>query len=272
MRRLGHLQWFCDPRDEAVRARVRADAAGHARPRADQPQPARQHVVRGGHRPRTRPGGGREGVPHLHAAAGHVLRGGRRGPVPGALAARRRRRRTRLPRARRHGHAADRIPAAARRRHHGGLRDPDRAPALRARRSSRRPRRESWPRPSRRSRSASPSTARCCCSTAPSSACSRPGCRPASRSATWCSTPRSTGCFSRSLGIWGIPLATSIANIFGVRLLYARAAAARRPPRRARAAARVRPHRGRDRARRRRGVRRLARAGRRSWASSCRSS
>ena len=34
------------------------------------------------------------------------------------------------------------------------------------------------------------------------------------------STARSTGCFSRSLGIWSIPLATSIANIFGVVLLY----------------------------------------------------
>ena len=36
----------------------------------------------------------------------------------------------------------------------------------------------------RRSRSASPPTARCCCSTARSSACSGPGCRPASRSPT----------------------------------------------------------------------------------------
>ena len=68
-------------------AGLRAHAAGHARPRADQPQPARQHVVRGGRR-HPRPGGRGQGVPDLHAAAGHVLRGRGRSAVPGPLEAR----------------------------------------------------------------------------------------------------------------------------------------------------------------------------------------
>ena len=39
--------------------------------------------------PELAPGGDRQGVPHLHAAAGHVLGGRRDGRVPGALALRR---------------------------------------------------------------------------------------------------------------------------------------------------------------------------------------
>ena len=60
----------------------------------------------------------------------------------------------------------------------------DRAPALRARplHAGRHDGRRVVA--SRRSRSGSPSTARCCCSTAPSSACRRPGCRPTWRSRT----------------------------------------------------------------------------------------
>ena len=52
---------------------------------------------------------------------------------------------------------------------------------------------------------------------------------------------------SRSLGVWSIPLATSIANIFGVAPAVPRAAPGRGPAGRARAAARARAHRGRDR-------------------------
>ena len=101
MRRLGHLSWFCDPRDEAVQrvfALMLPVTLGLGlinlnllvntwfAARVD---------------PRPRPGRRRQGVPHLHAAAGHVL--GRRGrrALPGALAARGRARRAGLPRARR---------------------------------------------------------------------------------------------------------------------------------------------------------------------------
>ncbi len=73
--------------------RVPADAAGLARARADQRQPARRHVVRDPRQPRARAGRDRQGVPHLHAAAGHVLGRGRDGRVPGALASRERARR-----------------------------------------------------------------------------------------------------------------------------------------------------------------------------------
>ena len=95
-------------------ARLRADAAGLARPRADQRQPADRHLVRdtGQRRPRAR--GDRQGVPHLHAAAGDVLGRRRDGRVPGALARGERARRTRLPADAGDGAPADRVPARAR--------------------------------------------------------------------------------------------------------------------------------------------------------------
>ena len=72
-------------RDQRVRQILQADAAGDDRARADQLQPADQHDAR---LPRLRGGAGgdRPRVPHLHAAPGHVLRRGRDGAVPGALA------------------------------------------------------------------------------------------------------------------------------------------------------------------------------------------
>ena len=186
MRRLGPPAVVLRPARRGGAARLPADAAGHARPRPDQPQPARQHVVRGGHRPRPRPGGDRQGVPHLHAAAGHVLGGGRRrrcsrrsrgSPPPAtdrasARSSARACGRSRSCCCRRAAiSAAFAIPIVRLLYEHG---------ALHAGRRRRRRRVAS-----RRSRSGSPSTARCCCSTAPSSACRRPGCRPTSRSPTW---------------------------------------------------------------------------------------
>ena len=71
----------------AHRPRAAADAAGDDRARPHQLQPADQHLLRLPHL-RRGPGGDREGVPHLHAAPGHVQR--RRGDraVPGAQPAR----------------------------------------------------------------------------------------------------------------------------------------------------------------------------------------
>ena len=184
MRRIGRLAWFCDPRDEAVQ-RVFALML---------PVTLGLGLINlnllvntwfaAGVDTRHRPGGRRQGLPHLHAAAGHVLGGGGGRAVPGALAASGRSRRARLPRARRLGPAPDRVPADPGRRHLRGAGDADRAAALRARPLHARTRPPSSPPAWRRSRSGSRSTARCCCSTAPSSACSAPGCRPTSRSPT----------------------------------------------------------------------------------------
>ena len=84
-------------------AGLRPDAAGDARPRPDQPQRRHRHVRRRrAHRPDDCAERDRQGVPRLHAAAGHVLGRGRDRALPVARPARRPRRPQRLPR---HGHA-----------------------------------------------------------------------------------------------------------------------------------------------------------------------
>ena len=186
--------------------------------------------------PELGPGRRRQGVPHLHAAAGHVLRGGGRRAVPGALAARGGRRRAGLPRARRRGPAPDRVPAAPGRRH---LRRCSRSPIVRllyehghftpARHVGRRvvPRGVlARPRLQRRDAAAEP---RLLQHAAGVGADLRRGREPARE------RHARLGALE-PLGIWSIPLATSIANIFGVVPAVPRAAAARRAPRRARAA------------------------------------
>ena len=66
---------------------ARADAPRHARPRAHQLQPGDRHGLRrAADRPEPGAGGDRRGVPHLHAPAGDLLRGGRDRPLPVALA------------------------------------------------------------------------------------------------------------------------------------------------------------------------------------------
>ena len=68
----GHLTFGIDWRDPRVLAGAQADAPGHDRARADQPEPAGQLAVR---HARLGPGTGshRQGVSHLPAAAGAVL-------------------------------------------------------------------------------------------------------------------------------------------------------------------------------------------------------
>ena len=95
MRRLGRLSWFCDPRDEAVQrvfALMLPVTLGLGLINLNLLVNTWFAARR---RPRHRPGGRRQGLPHLHAAAGHVLGGGGRRAVPGALAARGRPRRAR---------------------------------------------------------------------------------------------------------------------------------------------------------------------------------
>ena len=80
-----------DWRDPAVAARVQADAAGHARPRADQRQRGDRHVLRVAvHRPDARADRDPEGVPRLHAPAGDVLGRDRDRALPDARRASRR--------------------------------------------------------------------------------------------------------------------------------------------------------------------------------------
>ena len=85
----GQLQVVIDWRDPAVRQTLRADGPDHDRPRADQLQRGRRHVLRLAP-DRPLPGAERDqrGVPPLHAPAGDVLGRGRDGALPVARAAR----------------------------------------------------------------------------------------------------------------------------------------------------------------------------------------
>ena len=164
-----------------------ADAAGEPRAGADQREPADQLDDR---LPRLRGGADRDRrrVPHLHAAAGHVLRRGRDGAVPGAEPARHAPRPGRPAGADRHRDAADRAAADPERGGVRGALDADRAARLRARRV----RRRLDPAGERGAVLVLVLAAvlghRRCCSRAASSRSSARGCRRSSRSGRWRST------------------------------------------------------------------------------------
>ena len=94
-------------RDPRVRQVLVADAAGDDRARAHQLQPARSTRCSARWSPTRRRAAIDARVPHLHAAAGHVLRRDRDRAVPGAQPPRRAPRPRRPARADRHRDAAD---------------------------------------------------------------------------------------------------------------------------------------------------------------------
>ena len=107
-------RWSIDWRDPAVKRVLVLMLPGDDRRRADQRQRRRRHVLRvAAARPGARAGGDRRGVPPLHAAAGDLLGRGRDGALPDARAARRPRRHRRLPASARRRPAPDRLPARA---------------------------------------------------------------------------------------------------------------------------------------------------------------
>ena len=95
-------------------ARAGADAAGHADDRARQRELPRRHAVRvEAPRPGARAGGDRQGVPAVHAAAGHLRRRRDDGALPDARAVRGAQRRRRAPARARRRDAPDRVPPRA---------------------------------------------------------------------------------------------------------------------------------------------------------------
>ena len=97
-------------------ARARPDAAGHADDRARERELPRRHAVRvAAARPGARTRGHRQGLPALHAPAGH-LRGRRHDrALPDARSVRRTQRHRRAPARARRRAAPDRLPPRARR-------------------------------------------------------------------------------------------------------------------------------------------------------------
>ena len=202
-------------------ARLRAHAAGHARPRADQPQPARQHVLRGAastttsaRPPSTRP-----------SASTCCRRACSRWRWPPCCS-----RRSRGARPRATARASARSSASGLRqiaflltpgrRDLRRARDADRAPALRARQLHAAPdgRRRLVPRGllararvQRRDAAAQPRVLQHAAGLGADLHRDREPDR--QRHAR-------LGALELGLGVWSIPLATSIANIFGVGLLY----------------------------------------------------
>ena len=244
MRRLGHLSWFCDPRDEAVQrvfvlmlpvtlglglinlnllvntffaARVDRNIGPAAVDKA-----FRIYMLP-------------QGMFSVAVAAVLFPALSRRaaasdGPGFRALVAR--------------GPAPDRVPADPGRRDLRGARDADRAPALRARQLHAAPdgRRRLVPRGllararvQRRDAAAQPRLLQHAAGVGADLHRDREphGQRHA----------RLGALEPLRLGVWSIPLATSIANIFGVGLLYLELRPRRGAPRRARAGARARAHR-----------------------------
>ena len=114
----GRLQVVIDWRDPAVRQTLVLMVPDHDRPRPDQPERGRRHLLRGA-ADRQVPCGQRDqrGLSPVHAAPGNVLRGRRDGPLPVARTPRVRRGLRRLPQDGHDGHPADRIPAHAGERH-----------------------------------------------------------------------------------------------------------------------------------------------------------
>ena len=155
----------------------------------------------------------RERVPHLHAPAGHLRRRDRGGAVPGAVAVQRRRRHRRLPADRRGGDPDDPLPAAA------GGGDLGRAGASRSSRVLYQ----------RGAFDAEPDdlVAQCLAAFSLGLAANgallllnraffslqRPGCRPSVAAGNLVLNGVLDWLLYKPLGVWGIPLATSIANL-----------------------------------------------------------
>ena len=115
-------------------ARARADAAGDADDRARQRQLARRHDLRvAAPRPGARARRDRQGLPAVHASAGHVRRRGDDGALPDARATRRTRRLRRLAARARRGDPSDRVPPRPRRARLDRSREADRRARLPAR-------------------------------------------------------------------------------------------------------------------------------------------
>ena len=143
------------------------------------------------------------------------------------------------------------VPAGARLRRARGA---DRAARLSARRVRPGSRRRSSRARSPRSASGSCSTAGCCCSIGPSTASRTAGSRRRSPASTSPSTSSLYIVLYR-VGVWGIPLAVSIANLVAAPRCCSSSCAAASRPRREAAGLVAGPHRRRLRRPRRRGVR-----------------